>query len=161
MLRRWEWPLRSPMSDFGWTQERCCPIYKAHAISSVPHPPFPVTTIMIFFLLLASVCSLFSLVYAVPIVSPVKRDVWVPPITYPVSTTVWAAGCTYNVTWDTSSKPVNVTNSVGQVYLRRNGATEDRPIAQGFNLTDGTVNVTIPINTVSDTDWMVVRKSIL
>lgn len=113
---------------------------------------------MIFFFLLAFVCSL---VVALPVVSPVQRDVWVPPITYPTNTTVWAVGGTYNVTWNTSTKPSEVTNPTGEVYLRYGGATQDYPIAQGFPLTAGTVNVTIPLDTSPNADWVIVRKLIL
>ena len=114
------------------------------------------------FFLLASLCSLFSLVFAFPVASPVKRDVWAPMITYPTSTTVWTAGCTYNVTWDTSNQPVNITNPDGLVYLRHGvDATEESVLAEGFLLTDGAVDVTIPADTQPDTDWIVMRKSIL
>lgn len=113
-----------------------------------------------FFFLLASICSLFSLVVALPF-SPVMRDVWVPPITSPDANTVWVVGCNYTVTWDTSTQPSQVTNPLGQVYLRINNATQSTPLAQGFNLSDGYVEVTVPTDTQPSDQWMVVRKSIL
>ncbi|KAI9569680.1 hypothetical protein HD554DRAFT_2171123 [Boletus coccyginus] len=110
---------------------------------------------MIFYLL-AVVCSLLSLVSALPVVAPVVRDVWVPQILSPDASTIWAAGGTYTVLWDTSSEPAQVTNSEGLVYLRINGATQSTPLAQGFPLTDGHVDVTIPADTVPADDWVVV-----
>lgn len=89
------------------------------------------------------------------------RDVWVPQITCPDASTVWAAGGTYTVTWDTSSEPAQVTNSDGLVYLRIGSATQSTPLAQGFPLADGHVDVTIPADTVPADDWILVRKSIL
>lgn len=132
------------------------PLYKTLVLSR-SLSSFLFTTIMLFFFLLAFVCSLSSLVLAIPIH---PRDVWVPPITYPVAGTVWAPGGTYNVTWDTTSKPTNVTNSQGMVYLRIGNATQSTPLAQGFPLTAGVVNVTIPAGTQPSTEWMVVRKLI-
>lgn len=114
------------------------------------------------FPLLASVCPLFSLASALPIVSPVQQDVWVPPITYPTSTTVWVAGGTYSVAWNTSTKPSEISNPTGLVYLRHGvNATEESVLTQGFPLTDGVVNVTIPANTQPDTDYIIIRKPIL
>ncbi|KAH0827890.1 hypothetical protein J3R83DRAFT_3519 [Lanmaoa asiatica] len=114
-----------------------------------------------FFFLLASIFSLFSFVSALPVVSPVARDVWVPPILSPNASSIWVAGGTYTVTWDTSSKPSEVTNPQGMVYLRHGNATQAYPLAQGFPLTAGEVNVTIPADTQPYPDWMIVRKSIL
>ncbi|KAF8556382.1 hypothetical protein OG21DRAFT_659969 [Imleria badia] len=111
-----------------------------------------------FFFLLASVCALFSLVFAVPIHSLVTRDVWVPPILSPNASTVWTVGGTYTVTWNTTSKPVNVTNSQGMVYLRINNETQSTPLAQGFPLTAGQVNVTVPAGTQPSNEWIVVRN---
>ncbi|KAJ8591170.1 hypothetical protein M405DRAFT_814771, partial [Rhizopogon salebrosus TDB-379] len=97
-----------------------------------------------FFMLLA----LLSCAFSAP-VSLVKRDVWVPKIICPTSTSVWTAGGTFLVTWDTSSKPSQVTNPTGKIYLRQDGATQSTPIESGFALTDGQVNVTIPDTTNS------------
>ncbi|KAG1816076.1 uncharacterized protein BJ212DRAFT_1272472 [Suillus subaureus] len=84
-----------------------------------------------------------------------KRDVWVPTIIEPTSASTWSAGGTYSVTWDTSSKPSEVTNPIGKVYLRQGDATQSDPIASGFELSDGEVKVTIPDDTAAG-EYMVV-----
>ncbi|KAG9316645.1 hypothetical protein JVU11DRAFT_2699 [Chiua virens] len=109
-----------------------------------------------FLFLFAALSSLFSLVLALPVVSPVMRDVWTPPITYPDANTEWVVGETYTVTWDTSNEPTEVTNPTGYIYLRHGDSTESNPIASGFPLTDGSIDVTVPADTQPDTDWMVV-----
>lgn len=118
-------------------------------------PPFFITTIMFVFLL-PFICCLFSLVFALP----VTRDVWVPQILSPDASTVWQVGGTYLVTWDVSSQPSQVTNPQGMVYLRTNDATQSNPIVQGFPLSAGQVNVTVPADTQPSNEWIVVRKSI-
>jgi hypothetical protein len=110
------------------------------------------------------------------------RDVWVPKILSPGATTVWQVGKTYNVTWSLDQKPENVTNPNGTVYLSKNGRlnisafpslylfgwTETdnpliflfspaNPLAKGFKLTDASVPVTIPGDTVPGADYAVVR----
>ncbi|KAG8213958.1 hypothetical protein J3R82DRAFT_10707 [Butyriboletus roseoflavus] len=107
-----------------------------------------------FFFLLASICSLFSLVSALPVLS--GRDVWVPQIITPNASTVWVAGSTYTVTWNISSEPSQVTNPQGKVYLRFGNATQTSPLVQDFPLSAAQVNVTIPLDTQPSTDWMVV-----
>lgn len=121
--------------------------YQPHVMSAVTR------AIMTFFF---AVMALFSLVSAVPL-SLNRRDVWDPPVTYPTNGTVWTAGQTYNVTWDTSSEPTQVTNPEGVVYLRTGNTTlVDSPLAQGFNLTQGSVNVTIPANVTAGDDYIIV-----
>ena len=115
---------------------------------------------MIFFLL-ASICSLFSLVFALPVGSLVTRDDWVPQITSPNANTVWTAGCIFTVTWDASDPPSEITNPQGMIYLRINDETQPNPIAQGFPLTAGQVDVTVPADTQASPEWQVVRKSLL
>ena len=116
---------------------------------------------MIFFLL-ASICSLFSLVFALPVGSLVTRDVWVPAITSPDANTVWVVGCNYTVTWNATDPPSQVTNPQGIVYLRINDATQlATPLAQGFPLSAGQVDVTVPADTEPSNVWQVVRKSLL
>jgi hypothetical protein len=109
---------------------------------------------------LLTIFSVLSLVSAIPVLSPVTRDVWVPPITSPTSNDVWTAGLNYTVTWNATSPPSEVTNPQGQVYLRQGDATQASPIAQGFPLSDGQVNVTIPANTQPGNNWKVVCKSL-
>lgn len=115
---------------------------------------------MLFFLL-ASIFPLFSLVSALPVVSPVKRDVWAPPVVYPNSSTVWVAGDNYTVTWNISSEPSEITNLVAELYLRHANEDQITLIAQDFLLTAGEVNVTVPVDTQPSTSWIVMRKSII
>jgi len=116
--------------------------------------------------------------------APVKlatRDVWVPKIFYPTAGTVWHAGEIHHVKWALDRKPVSVTNPVGKVLLSKNGLLDlgalthhceggpetlnlpifcfvsDHPLATGFQLTDGSVPVTIPWGTVPGSDYAVVR----
>ncbi|EPQ50989.1 hypothetical protein GLOTRDRAFT_112513 [Gloeophyllum trabeum ATCC 11539] len=81
----------------------------------------------------------------------VARDVWDPPVTSPTSGTVWNVGETQTITWDTSSKPAQVTSYTGKAvlgYLDPSSPGEhlflDSPLASGFNLTDGKVQITVP-----------------
>ncbi|KAG9309259.1 hypothetical protein JVU11DRAFT_10742 [Chiua virens] len=111
---------------------------------------------MVLLSLLASTCSLLSLVSALPVASPVRRDVWDPPVTWPDASTVWVAGDTYNVTWSISNEPVNVTDSVGMVLLRHGvNADEVYTLAQGFPLNATAINVTVPADVEPDTDWII------
>ncbi|KAG6835641.1 hypothetical protein H0H93_016272 [Arthromyces matolae] len=55
-----------------------------------------------------------------------KRDVFVPPVTYPHAGTVWKINQHHNITWDTSNHPVNITNKVGLIFLRKAGSTTPR-----------------------------------
>ncbi|PAV17075.1 hypothetical protein PNOK_0713900 [Pyrrhoderma noxium] len=85
-----------------------------------------------------------------------RRDVWVPQIFTPTTGTVWSVGSNQTVTWDLSQKPENVTNPTGMVLLRKNGSSDlENPLAKGFNLTDGQVNVTVP-NVESADDYQIV-----
>jgi len=92
--------------------------------------------------------SLFSaLVYALPLNerNVEARDVFVPPVTYPHQGTIWLAGAHYDVTWETKDAPVNITNSIGQIYLRVGEETWlNTTLASGFNIRDGTVRVQAP-----------------
>ncbi|KAL5519877.1 hypothetical protein ACEPAG_1537 [Sanghuangporus baumii] len=95
----------------------------------------------IYFLFFSFVITLVSLVSALPID---RRDVWVPPITSPTEGTVWTIGTLVNVTWDTSTEPDQVTNPIGFIQLRKDGLTSPDVLADGFNLTDGSVEITVP-----------------
>ncbi|KAL5524379.1 hypothetical protein ACEPAF_9519 [Sanghuangporus sanghuang] len=95
----------------------------------------------IYFLFFSFVITLVSLVSALPVD---RRDVWVPPITSPTEGTIWTIGNLVNVTWDTSTKPDQVTNPLGRVQLRKDGHTSSDVLAEGFNLTDGSVEITVP-----------------
>lgn len=113
--------------------------------------PINTSSRAIFFILL----TLFSCALCAPLSAVMKRDVWVPTITSPTSASTWVVGKKFYVTWDTSSKPDQVTNPNGKVYLRQGDATESSPIASGFALEDGQVEVTVP-DDVTPGDYMVV-----
>ncbi|KAG2055462.1 hypothetical protein BDR06DRAFT_844271, partial [Suillus hirtellus] len=85
-----------------------------------------------------------------PLSAVMRRDVWVPTITCPTSDSTWTVGGSFLVTWDTSSKPDQVTNPNGEIYLRLGDETQSSPIASGFALTDGQIEVTIPTGTTPD-----------
>ncbi|KIY68334.1 hypothetical protein CYLTODRAFT_395607 [Cylindrobasidium torrendii FP15055 ss-10] len=81
-----------------------------------------------------------------------ERVVYSPPITFPTAGTVWVAGQEATVTWDTSGIPSDLTNSLGMVvlgYVTDDSPSEhlmiDTPLAKGFELSDGQVNITIPM----------------
>ncbi|KAG2148618.1 hypothetical protein BD769DRAFT_1382114 [Suillus cothurnatus] len=93
-----------------------------------------------FFILL----TLFSCALCAPLSTVMRRDVWVPTITSPTS-----------AAYGLSEEPSEVTNPTGQVYLRQGDATQSNPIASGFPLTDGQVEVTIPEGTTAGT-YMIV-----
>ncbi|KAG1836723.1 hypothetical protein DFJ58DRAFT_817751, partial [Suillus subalutaceus] len=92
--------------------------------------------------------TLLSCALCAPLSAVMKRDVWGTPQS-PNS------HLTFLVTWDTSSEPSEVTNPTGQVYLRQGDATQSSPIAYGFALSDGEVNVTIPYDTIPG-EYMIV-----
>ncbi|THH04994.1 hypothetical protein EW145_g5119 [Phellinidium pouzarii] len=72
-------------------------------------------------------------------------------ILYPTENLVWKIGYTHHVVWDLNDEPAQITNPIGQVWLRKNGSTIatgpgsiDEPLASGFNLTDGRVLIRVP-----------------
>lgn len=105
-----------------------------------------------FISLLTSIAALTtsSLIQAAPtpqgseIENIAPRDVWAPTVLYPRSMIVWKTGYRHNVTWDTSSRPDQITNPVGQIQLRKDGVTLPAVLAQDFQLTDGRVEITVP-----------------
>ncbi|KAF8588588.1 hypothetical protein K439DRAFT_595864 [Ramaria rubella] len=88
----------------------------------------------------------------------VRRDVIDPPITYPTAGTVWNVNDRHNVTWDTSVIPPGF-NSTGMIVLGflddADGDNEhldlNNPLAQGFLLTAGRAEITVPSVTTRDT----------
>ncbi|KAG6334660.1 hypothetical protein ID866_4427 [Astraeus odoratus] len=103
--------------------------------------------------LLLATLSLLTFVSALPLLS---RDVWAPPITSPDSNTVWLVGQNYTVTWNTTNAPSQVTNPEGKIFLRQGNATQANPIKEGFPLSDGQVQVTVPSDVTPGDDWRVV-----
>jgi len=83
------------------------------------------------------------------------RDVFVPPITYPHSGTVWKVGQRHNVTWDTSNRPVRITNSVGRILLRRGDRTTSLVLADNFSILLGRIEVVVP-RVPHDSDYQLV-----
>ncbi|KAI0632211.1 hypothetical protein C8Q77DRAFT_1218678 [Trametes polyzona] len=109
---------------------------------------FTISHLSIFSVLLA----LFAVVSALPLE---VRDVFVPPVTYPHAGTVWKVGQHHNVTWDTKNAPSQITNKVGKVVLAKGGildvgeyirtdASREHPLAKGFDILDGRVEVKVP-----------------
>ncbi|TRM60499.1 hypothetical protein BD626DRAFT_571575 [Schizophyllum amplum] len=79
------------------------------------------------------------------------RDVVAPPITSPNAETVWTAGETATVTWDTSDLPPEsqITNKEGRIVLGYQTEDSmhlmvDSPLAEGFSILLGTMDVTVP-----------------
>ncbi|OSD08254.1 hypothetical protein PYCCODRAFT_1356397 [Trametes coccinea BRFM310] len=109
-------------------------------------------------LTIAFLASWVQLVLGAPVASIAsleKRDVFVPPVLYPHAGTVWTKGQRHNVTWDTSSAPVNITNKEGTILLRKGDLTTPLILATGFDILLGRIEVTVPW-VISDTDYSVV-----
>lgn len=142
----------------------------------------------------ASLFALFSVVMAAPVaIQPtlLARDEWNPPVEVPNQYSFWKINNTYNVIWyaihsptfktcsikygtsfyhrDTSSAPVNITNSIGRIVLYHNGSfvqgpgglgmsnqmkistlnwykcfASDEPLAANFSVRNGEQPITIP-----------------
>ncbi|KAF7795318.1 hypothetical protein EIP86_006474 [Pleurotus ostreatoroseus] len=106
-----------------------------------------VNTFVLFFLAIAAVVS------ALPVA---VRDVYAPPITYPHAGTVWTVGQRHNVTWDTTNPPKQITNSIGQIILAKNGIEDwSAPLAANFSILLGRIEVTVP-DVESGTDYSLV-----
>ncbi|KAF7791484.1 hypothetical protein EIP86_002500 [Pleurotus ostreatoroseus] len=93
-----------------------------------------------------------------------QREVYSPPITSPDSSTVWVAGSQATVTWDTSSLPHQGGPFVGTIvlgYLRDGSENEhldaEHPLAQGFDLSQGAVDVKVPLVQPGN-DYIIVRE---
>lgn len=93
--------------------------------------------------------------------APLSREVYSPPVTSPDASTIWDIGSIEQVTWDTSSIPKSITNSKGKLVLGyvNNGTDEhldlDHPLAEGFEITQGFVQVVVP-NVKPANDYIVV-----
>ncbi|KAF9005433.1 hypothetical protein BDQ17DRAFT_1239999 [Cyathus striatus] len=74
------------------------------------------------------------------------RDVYSPKLLTPAVGTVWKVGSTQNITWDVSSPPAEITNRTGVIYLKKPSGLIDlkHPLAQGFDITSGRQEVTVP-----------------
>ncbi|KAI0652080.1 hypothetical protein C8Q79DRAFT_1060806 [Trametes meyenii] len=91
------------------------------------------------------------------------RDIWSPRIVVPDANTVWTVGSVFTVTWDVSTRPARVTNWDGKVvlgYMQEGDETDEHlsfehPLAQGFNLTQGEVEITVP-DVAPSNDYIIV-----
>jgi len=103
------------------------------------------TTTSYFLTLCLALFSMMSLVSALPIALQLEnRDVYAPPVTYPHSGVVWKSGDKHSVKWDTSNPPKQITNTVGQIFLRKGDSTMSEPLADNFSILDGEHEITVP-----------------
>ncbi|KAF9465754.1 hypothetical protein BDZ94DRAFT_1159402 [Collybia nuda] len=80
------------------------------------------------------------------------RDVFNPHITNPDANTEWPVGSKQTVTWETADIPPDsqLTRPDGKILLGHLGPVGgmnldfDHPLAQGFKLRDGKVQITVP-----------------
>ncbi|OCH93446.1 hypothetical protein OBBRIDRAFT_832690 [Obba rivulosa] len=82
-----------------------------------------------------------------------KRDVYSPRVLYPHNGTVWSKGQRHNVTWDTSNRPAEITNPIGEIHLAQAQGDIIYPLilASNFSVLDGRVEVEVPwVATSSD-----------
>ncbi|KAI0641153.1 hypothetical protein C8Q79DRAFT_992077 [Trametes meyenii] len=86
----------------------------------------------------------FQLAAALPVIELEKRDVYAPPVLYPHAGTVWYKGQRHNVTWDVSDPPVNITNKVGTIFLRKSNQITPLILEKGFDILLGRIEVTVP-----------------
>jgi len=106
---------------------------------------------------LAPVVALFAtaIVQASPLEARKALDVFVPPVTAPVEDAVWHIGSRQLVTWDTKSAPVQITNKIGRIQLRKGELITDTVLAEGFDILDGQHEVIVP-NVTSSDDYSIV-----
>ncbi|KAI0629495.1 hypothetical protein C8Q77DRAFT_1161104 [Trametes polyzona] len=87
---------------------------------------------------------LFQIAAAAPVTELERRDVYTPPVLYPHAGTVWYKGQTHNVTWDVSDPPVNITNKLGFILLRKGNIATPLILADKFDILRGRVEVKVP-----------------
>lgn len=78
-----------------------------------------------------------------------KRDVWAPKLISPAAGDVLVGGSDYTIKWDTSNPPKQVTNYGGTIYLghlshESENLDIEHPLAQGFDLRDGSAKIVVP-----------------
>ncbi|KAJ7643995.1 hypothetical protein FB45DRAFT_737054 [Roridomyces roridus] len=83
------------------------------------------------------------------------RTVFAPPITSPTSTSVWKVGQVQTVTWNATGIPTGVQGKIQLGFLTEESENLSQILAEGFNLTDEKVNITVP-DVVSRTNYIVV-----
>lgn len=103
-------------------------------------------------------------------IGPQSLIVVTPHITSPTEAVSWAPGSVQTVTWETKSIPTAYKNNTGMILLGHLSETYDskgerrmsenlnisHPLANHFMIGDGHANVTIPIDTPSRSDYIVV-----
>jgi len=130
--------------------------YNTHCICSSSPFPYDLTTTttsetfltMQFTNMMTFVTSLFIFTIFGAVASPVTldtRDVFVPPILYPRAGAVWKSGETHTVVWDTKNAPVNITNKIGRIMLRKQDLTTPLILAQNFDILAGKQTVKVPL----------------
>ncbi|TFK75404.1 hypothetical protein BDN72DRAFT_733258, partial [Pluteus cervinus] len=100
--------------------------------------------------------TFFSLL--LPSITPASSkplDVYSPSILTPQENDTWVPGQIYTVTWDISDPPAQITNPIGQIWLRKGDVTSNDTLASGFNMTSGSQNITCPYVS-PDSDYRVV-----
>ncbi|KAJ2912624.1 hypothetical protein MD484_g7792, partial [Candolleomyces efflorescens] len=98
---------------------------------------------MRFSISILAICSTLSL--ASPL--PEKRGIFAPTILEPSAGTTWQKGSTETVVWDVSSPPAQISNPLGEIYLRsveQGILLLDRPLAKDFDILIGQHEVTVP-----------------
>ncbi|KAJ7069658.1 hypothetical protein C8F01DRAFT_1113496 [Mycena amicta] len=92
---------------------------------------------------LMSLCLFFflSVALAAPLIS---RTVYDPPITNPNAKTVWTVGTVQTVTWNATGIPEGIPGKLQLGFLTSESENLSTILAQGFNLTDEKVQVTVP-----------------
>ncbi|KDQ62523.1 hypothetical protein JAAARDRAFT_701189 [Jaapia argillacea MUCL 33604] len=111
--------------------------------------------------LVASILLLASAAHSSPTpAAATELIVYSPPITSPTAGQIWPKGSIQTVTWDTSNIPSEKENSTGLLLLgyEQNGSENlniAQPLASGFLLSTGSVQVTVP-NVVTRFDYIVV-----
>ncbi|CDO72610.1 hypothetical protein BN946_scf184985.g29 [Trametes cinnabarina] len=107
------------------------------------------------FVVSAAIGMLANIATAIPVSGLEKRDVYTPPVTYPHAGTVWYKGQRHNVTWDTANHPVNITNKLGRIWLRKGDITTPVILGENFDILLGRIEVTVPW-VIPDTDYSLV-----
>ncbi|PPQ70662.1 hypothetical protein CVT24_000670 [Panaeolus cyanescens] len=110
---------------------------------------------MKFFTAVSALMTAIAAVSALPVADIKLRDVFAPPILTPTAGTVWTAGERVTVTWDLSDVPTQITNPIGNIRLRRDGWTSPFLLADDFQITDGSVEFTVP-RVVEGNDYQLV-----
>ncbi|KAL5514688.1 hypothetical protein ACEPAG_2004 [Sanghuangporus baumii] len=100
------------------------------------------------FTILFALTTLFTFGFAAP--TNFARDIWSPKVLTPNEEVGWVIGTRANVTWDTSNPPAIISNGSrvqlvkGGIPLASGPGSFTDPLAVGFNLLAGFVEITVP-----------------